>query len=64
MKEIEFTVSPDGTIEIDQMGFEGKQCDDVANMLVKALGKVIKQTKKTEYYKPVIHQKAHQVQKF
>ncbi len=29
-KEIEFTIKPDGTTEMDLQGFEGKGCHDVA----------------------------------
>ncbi len=53
MKEIEITINKDGTITIDQLGFEGKSCDDIAYKLANALGKIVKEQKKPEYYATV-----------
>lgn len=50
MKEIEFTINPDGTVEIDQIGWGGEGCHQVAEDLVKVLGTKVKQTKKIDYY--------------
>lgn len=50
-KEIEFTIKPDGTTEIDLQGFEGKGCHEVAEQFEKLLGKSIKQERKREYHK-------------
>lgn len=50
-KEIEFTIKPDGTTEMDLQGFEGKGCHEVAEQFEKLLGKSIKKEKKREYHR-------------
>lgn len=50
MKSVEITIDLDGNIEIDQHGFHGKDCDKIAETLSKAVGKIVKQDKKCEYY--------------
>lgn len=50
-KEIIVKISPDGKeVSIDQVGFSGAACDSECKELFNALGKIKKQTKKTEYY--------------
>lgn len=49
-REIEFTIKPDGSVEIDLQGFLGSGCSDVTDELVKALGKKVHQTKKCDFY--------------
>ena len=55
-KEVEITIKQDGTIEFDQQGFEGKACDGAIDDLLKAMGKVLKNTKKKDYHKKVKRQ--------
>ena len=50
MKEIEFTINEDGTIEVDQIGYKGKQCVGDINSILKALGREKKTVRKQEYY--------------
>ena len=52
-KEVEIVINNDGTVEMDQKGWEGKSCDGAINDLVKALGKVTDKKKKKEYFKKV-----------
>lgn len=53
MKEIEITIEPDGSTEIDLKGFQGKGCSEITDKLIKALeGEVTTRTPKGEYYKP------------
>jgi hypothetical protein len=59
-KEIEISIKPDGSLSIDQIGFEGKDCSGAIDALIKALGKEVKNVKKQEWYKDQrvrIHQK-------
>jgi hypothetical protein len=50
-KEIEITINTDGTVEIDQIGWEGKACEGDINDLIKLIGKESKKTHKREWYK-------------
>lgn len=52
-KEINITIKPDGTIDIDQVGWEGKDCAGAIDELIKSLGDEKKVTKKSEWYKKV-----------
>ena len=53
--KVEVTISPDGAVEIHVMGIKGKKCEDIENLVAKALG-IIKRSEKTgEYYEqPVV----------
>lgn len=51
MKEIEFTIKPDGTVDMEQTGFEGKECTKTAEELIKILGTDVKNVKKPEWFK-------------
>jgi hypothetical protein len=50
-KNVEFTIKPDGTTEMDLQGFEGKGCHEVAEQFEKLLGKSSKVEKKREYHR-------------
>lgn len=50
MKQIDFVIDQDGNVEIDQTGWTGSGCGEIAEQLIKAVGKKVKQTKKCEYY--------------
>ena len=50
-KEIEIIINGDGTIEVDQLGWEGKSCDGAVDDLIKLLGKEVKTNRKKEWYK-------------
>jgi len=50
-KEVEFTIKPDGVVEVDQKGYEGKQCVNDVQEILSALGKEKKIVRKKEYYK-------------
>ena len=52
-KEVEVIINKDGTIEMDQKGWEGKSCDGAINDLIKSLGTVSQKKKKKEYFKKV-----------
>ncbi len=49
-KFIEITISPDGNIEVDKQGFEGQSCSGKADDIIKSLGKLVRTTRKSEYY--------------
>lgn len=49
-KEIELTFNPDGTVEIDQIGWEGQACDGAIKDLIEKLGIEKEVTKKPEHY--------------
>lgn len=50
MKEIECVINPDGTVEIDMIGFKGKGCEKILDQLTKALGQKVDSKIKHEYY--------------
>ena len=43
-------VKPDGSVEIETVGFKGKACVDFARPFKEALGEVEVEKKKPEYY--------------
>ncbi len=51
-KTITVLINDDGTIEFDQVGYKGKECNnqDIQD-LINAMGKEKKVTRKPEYYK-------------
>lgn len=50
-KEIEISIKLDGTIDFDQLGFEGKDCHGAIDDIIKSLGDSKKVIKKQDYYK-------------
>jgi len=50
-KKITIIVNDDGTIEIDQIGWKGKDCHGAIQDLINSLGKEVKITKKSEWNK-------------
>lgn len=50
-KEVTILINDNGTVELDQAGWNGKECSGEVDDLVKALGTQKTRTKKTEYYK-------------
>ena len=50
-KEIDIIINTDGTVEIDQIGWEGKACDGAVDDIIKMLGKESKTTRKKEWNK-------------
>ena len=51
-REIEIVIKPDATVEIDQIGYEGKACHGDVSDIIKALGKEANTKRKQEYFKP------------
>lgn len=49
-KTIQITFNPDGTTEIQTIGFRGNSCMMAAQFLKKALGSVLKTKKTPEYF--------------
>ena len=57
-KELEIVIDTDGTLSIDQIGWEGKQCDGAIDDMLKSLGKVTDKKKKADYHKKyLVHEK-------
>ncbi|MFN7141721.1 MAG: DUF2997 domain-containing protein, partial [Limisphaerales bacterium] len=50
MKQIEVTVLPDGSIQIDAVGFKGSDCEQATRFLEEALGVVAAKQKKPEFH--------------
>lgn len=50
-KTIKFIIKQDGTLVMDLDGYQGGECATVAEKLVKALGKEVKEVKKDEFFK-------------
>lgn len=60
-KEIEITINPDGTSEIEMIGFDGKGCAKILDDIVQGVGgTVLKRSKKCEFYKPEVKEKVKQ----
>lgn len=49
-KEIEYTIKPDGTVEVDLQGFKGQGCSQTADQIIKQLGKDVQNDRKREFY--------------
>ncbi len=50
-REIEFTVRPNGEVDVDLLGYEGKNCVNDVKEILNALGKEKSVKKKREYYR-------------
>ena len=50
-REVEFTIKTDGTVEVDQKGYEGKTCVNDVKEILNALGKEKKTVRKKEYFR-------------
>lgn len=50
-REIEFTIKKDGEVEVDQKGYQGKECSGDIQEILNKLGKEKKSIKKKEYHK-------------
>ena len=48
--EIEVTINPDGTVDMEAMNHKGTACLADIGKLMQGLGKVTEETKKSEYY--------------
>ncbi len=53
MRSIEVIVKPDGTLEIDAVGFKGADCEKATAFLERALGRNTGKVKKPEYFRQV-----------
>ena len=49
-RAIEITVSPNGDISIDAIGFKGADCEQATKYLEEALGVVAQKQRKPEFY--------------
>jgi hypothetical protein len=56
MKTVTITIAPDGSIKSEVSGVVGKGCQDIDKAILAALGKVGKETKTPDYFKPVSQQ--------
>jgi len=50
-KTVKVLINDDGTVEFDQIGYKGKECQNDIADLINAMGEEKKVTKKPEYYK-------------
>jgi hypothetical protein len=48
--EIEVTIRPDGTVELETRGLKGTTCLAETEALEKRLGRVVRREKTSEYY--------------
>lgn len=49
-KDIEFTIKPNGEVEVDQQGYKGKNCSGDISEILNALGKEKSRKRKKEWY--------------
>jgi len=50
-KTVKVLISGDGTVEFDQVGYKGKECQNDIDDLINAMGEEKKVLRKPEYYK-------------
>ena len=50
MKKIIVTIAPDGSTKVETKGYVGKACQDATRQIEQALGAVVSDTKKPEFY--------------
>lgn len=48
--ELNIEIAADGTLKIKTHGFKGSECEQALKPIEKALGRVTRQTKTSEYY--------------
>lgn len=58
---IEVTVRPDGSIEVDAVGFHGGTCEQATAFLEQALGPVTTKQRKPEYYRHAVVRKQQRI---
>ena len=51
LRTVKVLIKDDGTVEFDQIGYKGKECQGDIQDLINAIGDEKKTTKKPEYYK-------------
>jgi len=49
-KTVKVVIDGDGTVEFDQIGYKGKECQNDIQDLIEAMGEEKKVTRKREYY--------------
>jgi len=49
--EVEFTIGPDGNVEIDKKNFSSDECITACDDILKAIGKAVQVKRKPEAYK-------------
>ena len=49
-KELEISISPDGTVRVGTRGVKGKACVDLVKFLEESLGQVSERNLKPDYY--------------
>jgi hypothetical protein len=52
-KEIEIVIKPDGTVDIDLIGYEGNACDIDLKKIADSIGEIQDSSKKQDFYKKV-----------
>ena len=50
-KFIDISIKPDGSIDFDQINYDGKSCSGDIDELINAIGKKVSSQKKKEYFK-------------
>jgi hypothetical protein len=56
--EIVVTIGPDGSVHLETRGLEGQSCMAETEALEKALGKVVRREKTSEFYRQAAGTKA------
>jgi hypothetical protein len=60
MTEIIIDFLPDGEVQMEGQGFQGKSCDEAMSAFEKALGMVKDRKNKTEYFRTEVKNNARQ----
>ena len=50
-REIELIINKDGTVEVEQLGWKGKDCENSIDDLLNAIGKPLSKKRTKEWYK-------------
>jgi hypothetical protein len=51
-RELEISISQDGTVEVHVKGFKGKSCSEAVKLLQQVVGELKSEQKTSEFYEP------------
>jgi len=51
-REIDITISPDGSVELHVQGYKGKSCLDAIKVFQEIVGELKEQRQTSEFYEP------------
>ncbi len=61
MEQINVDIAPDGSVEIDAVGFSGPDCEQATRFLEEALGEVTERSRKPEYHQRSVRRQSQRL---